>query len=168
VTFIGVALVAIGARGDVSADLVGIMIGAVAVATWAYYTAAVGPLMGRYSPYRISAVVGLAALLPLTAISLPAFAHEDWGAIRPLAWAALVYSTLIAFVLTYVLWFTAVGRVGANRSSIYANLQPFLGALFAVVVLAETLTPIQAIGGVVILVGVLVARSRRAPVEVVG
>jgi drug/metabolite transporter (DMT)-like permease len=164
----GVVLVAVGAQGGISSDLAGIVIGLVAVGTWAYYTAAVGPLMRRYSPYRISAAVGLAALLPLAVVSAPELANEDWSAIPPLAWSALVYSTLIAFVLTYVLWFTAIGRVGANRSSIYANLQPFLGAVFAVAVLSETLTLVQVVGGAIIGIGVIVARSRRAPVEVVG
>jgi drug/metabolite transporter (DMT)-like permease len=166
VSFAGIALVAAGAQGGVSNDLAGILVGLIAVVTWAYYTAAVAPLMSRYSPYRISAVVGLAVLLPLAAISSPQLAHEQWGSIAPLAWGAFLYSTLIGFVLTYVLWFTAIGRVGANRSSVYANLQPFLGALFAVVILSETLTLIQAIGGAVIAIAVVIARSRRAPVEI--
>ena len=72
---------------------------------------------------------------------------------------------LISLVLTNILWFTAIGRVGANRSSIYANLQPFLGALFAVMVLSETLTVLQAIGGAIIAAAIVIARSRRAPAE---
>lgn len=166
VSFAGVALVAGGAQGGVSGDLGGILLGLVAATTWAYYTAAVAPLTRRYSPYRISAVTGLAVFLPLAATSAPQLAHEDWGSIPHLAWGALLYSMLISLVLTNVLWFTAIGRVGANRSSVYANLQPFLGALFAVIVLSETFTVLQAIGGAVIAIAVVIARSRRAPVEI--
>ena len=51
------------------------------------------------------------------------------------------YSTLAAFVISNVTWFKAIGLAGANRASLYANLQPFLGAVFAVLVLSETLEP---------------------------
>lgn len=167
VSFAGVALVASGAQGGLSGDLGGILIGLVAPITWAYYSVVVAPLMQRYSPYRISAVVGLAAMLPLFAAAAPSLADEDWSSITPLAWGAFLYSMLLSFVVTNVLWFTAIERVGPNRSSVYANLQPFLGALFAVVVLSETLGILQAIGGAVIAVGIILARSRRAPVEIV-
>jgi drug/metabolite transporter (DMT)-like permease len=71
---------------------------------------------------------------------------------------------LLSFVITNVLWFTAIDRVGANRASLYANLQPFLGALFAVLTLNETMGTLQIVGGAVIAAGILLARQRRAPV----
>jgi drug/metabolite transporter (DMT)-like permease len=166
-SFSGVALVASGAEGGLSSDLGGILIGLVAPATWAFYSVAVAPLMSRYSPYRISAVVGLAALVPLAITAIPQFASEDWDEITALAWAALAYSMILSFVVTNVLWFKAIHKVGANRASVYANLQPFLGAIFAVLVLSETMSWLQVIGGVVIGGGILVARVRAAPVEVV-
>ena len=54
--------------------------------------------------------------------------------------------------------------VGANRASLYANLQPFLGAAFAVLTLGETMGTLQIIGGAVIAAGILLARERRPPV----
>jgi drug/metabolite transporter (DMT)-like permease len=139
----------------------------VAPITWALYSVISAPLLRRYSPYRISAVVGLAAIVPLAATSVPAIVGEDWSAVSGLAWAALAYSTLLAFVVTNIFWFRAIEKVGANRTSLYANLQPFLGALFAVLVLGETLGALQVAGGVVIAAGILLARPRRGPVEIV-
>ncbi|HVY62659.1 MAG TPA: DMT family transporter, partial [Planctomycetota bacterium] len=110
---------------------------------------------------------GVGAIVPLAATAGPQLASEDWGSIPLLAWGALAYSVVISLVLTNVLWFEAIDRVGANRASLYANLQPFLGALFAVLVLSETLGAVQIAGGVVIAIGIAVARSRRAPVEIV-
>ena len=48
------------------------------------------------------------------------------------------------------MWFTAIDRVGAARASLYANLQPFLGAFFALVVLSEEMGLLQIVGGIVI------------------
>jgi drug/metabolite transporter (DMT)-like permease len=167
VSFGGVALVAAGAEGGLSGDLGGILIGLLAPLTWALYSVVAAPLMHRYSPYRISAVVGLAAIGPLAATAAPQIASEDWGAVSGLAWAALAYSILAAFVLSNVLWFRAIERAGPNRAALYANLQPFLGALFAVAVLSESMGALQISGGAVIAAGIILARSQRAPVEVV-
>jgi drug/metabolite transporter (DMT)-like permease len=166
-SFGGVALVAAGAGGGLSGDLGGILIGMIAPITWAFYSVISAPLLRRYSPYRISAVVGLAAIVPLAATAAPTIASEEWSAVSGLAWAALAYSTLLAFVVTNVFWFRAIEKVGANRTSLYANLQPFLGAFFAVLVLGETLEALQIAGGVVIAAGILIARPRRGPVEIV-
>jgi drug/metabolite transporter (DMT)-like permease len=57
-------------------------------------------------------------------------------------------------VIGNVFWCTAIDRVGAGRSALYANLQPFLGAVFAVLVLSETLHALQIVGGLVIASGI--------------
>jgi drug/metabolite transporter (DMT)-like permease len=163
VSFGGVALVAAGSGGKLSGDVGGILLTLGASVTWAAYSVAIGPLMRRYSPYRLSALVGIAAIVPLAVTSAHQLASQDWGSITTLAWLALGYSMLFAFVLTNVLWFTAIDRVGATRSSLYANLQPFLGAIFAVLILSETMSPAQIAGGIVIGLGILIAHQARPP-----
>ena len=67
-------------------------------------------------------------------------------------------------VLGNVFWFTAIDRVGPGRASLFANLQPFLGALFAVLVLSESLNRSEITGGVVIACGILLGRRARPSV----
>ncbi|MEZ5099949.1 MAG: DMT family transporter [Thermoleophilia bacterium] len=162
-SFAGVALVALGAEGDVSGDPVGILLALVAAATWGFYTVVVAPLMRRYSAWRVSTALLLVGAVPLTAAAAVELAQEDWGALGALAWLALAYGTLLAFVLNTILWFTAIHRVGPSRSAIYANLQPFGGAVFAVALLSEHLGWVQIVGGVIIGVGILVARRTGRP-----
>jgi drug/metabolite transporter (DMT)-like permease len=166
ISFAGVALVTAGASGGLGGDLGGILCGLLAASTWALYSLAMGPLMRRWSPYRLSAIVLVAGSVPLFATAIPQLLSQDWGDVGRLAWLALVYATFGSLVLTNISWFTAIERVGAARASIYANLQPFLGALFAYLALSEGLSAIQVAGGVVIAAGVLVAR-RSAPTAAV-
>jgi drug/metabolite transporter (DMT)-like permease len=119
--------------------------------------------MRRYSPYRISAFMLLVGSVPLVASSVAQLLQQDWGELGGLAWAAFVYSLFFSLVFTNIMWFTAIDRVGAARSSLYANLQPFLGALFALVVLSEDMGALQVAGGVVIGAGILVARRAQPP-----
>jgi drug/metabolite transporter (DMT)-like permease len=167
VSFSGVGLVAAGGDAALSGDLGGILVGLVAPVTWALYSVLVAPLLVRYSPYRISTIVGIAASVPLLATAAPQMASTDWHAINGLAWAALAYATILALVASNVLWFTAIERAGPNRAALYANLQPFLGALFAVIVLSEELGWLQVVGGAVIAAALVLSRTRRPPVEVV-
>ena len=163
VSFSGVALVALGASGGLSGDLGGILLGLGASVTWAVYSVAMGPLMRRYSPYRISAFMLLAGSVPLLVSAARQLFEQDYSALGGLAWAAFVYSLFFSLVFTNIMWFTAIDRVGAARASLYANLQPFLGAFFALVVLSEEMGALQFAGGFVIGAGILLARQPRPP-----
>src|SRR2546430_9345525 len=56
VSFLGVGLVAVGSRSELSTSLRGIVLGLCTAATWAAYSVVVAPLMHTYSPSRMSAV----------------------------------------------------------------------------------------------------------------
>lgn len=161
VSFAGVALVALGTTGGLRGDLGGVLLAFGAAATWGAYSVAMGPLMQRYSAYRISAVCLVVGCVPLLASSAKVLLEQDWSEPNAIAWAAALYGLVFSLILTNIMWFTAIDRVGAARSSLYANLQPFLGAMWALLVLAEEMTPVQVAGGFVIGAGILLARRAR-------
>ncbi len=163
ISFFGVGLVAAGGSGGLGGDVGGLLLAVVASVTWAAYSVAMGPLMRRYSPYKISAFVLIVGSVPLLVTAGKQLAHQDWSAITGLAWAAAVYSLFFSLVFTNIMWFEGIHRVGAARASLYANLQPFLGAIFALLILSEDMTPLQVAGGLVIAAGIVVARLARPP-----
>src|ERR671937_732934 len=167
VSFAGVALVAIGRGGGVSGDGAGDALAVATAATWAAYSVVVAPLMRSYSPYQISAVVLLVGWIPLAASGVGQIGSQDWGGVGWLAWACLGFALLGPLVLTNILWFTAIDRVGPSRATLFANLQPFVAAIFALAILSERITPLQILGGVAIGVGILLSRGRpRRPAAV--
>ncbi len=156
VSFAGVGLVAAGA-GEVSATRLGILLGVLTAATWAGYSVAIAPLMARYSASRISAVV-----LPLGWVAIAVTGggqavDQDYG-VSAWVWVLLVFATLGPLVLTNVLWFRALHGIGPARATLIANLQPFVAALFALVLLSEQMTALQVAGGALIGGGILLAR----------
>jgi drug/metabolite transporter (DMT)-like permease len=161
VSFAGVALVALGAEGTVAGDPKGIVLALVGAATWALYSVSIAPLMRSYSPFRISAIgllIGAALLLPTAS---PQLASQDFH-LDPLIWVIFVLAVFGPLVLTNILWFTAIDRVGPSRASLVANLQPFLGAVFALLILGERMTALQVLGGLAIAAGIILARRRPA------
>jgi drug/metabolite transporter (DMT)-like permease len=161
VSFGGVALIALGKSGGVSGSLKGDLLGLSTAATWAAYTVAIAPLMRRYSPYLISALVLLIGWVAIAATGWRQVQDQSFD-FSNLVWLCLLYSTLGPLVLTNILWFKAVDRVGPSRATLVANLQPFLAALFAVLLLSEKITFLQIFGGVLIAGGIALARRPRA------
>jgi drug/metabolite transporter (DMT)-like permease len=78
-------------------------------------------------------------------------------------WALVLFSTLGPLVLTNVLWFRTLDRIGPSRATLATNLQPFVAALFAVILLGERIDAVQVAGGLLIGLGILAARRRGAP-----
>ena len=151
-TFAGVALIAVGAGGGLGSGWKGILLAIALALTWASYTVAIAPLMRRYSPFRISAVVLALGWVPLALVSIPQLARQDF-AFSGTVWLGFAYAVIGPLFLTNILWFTAVDRVGAPRAAIFNNLQPFFGVLFALLILSESLHGLEIVGGVLIFVG---------------
>jgi drug/metabolite transporter (DMT)-like permease len=167
VGFAGVALVALGSGGGISSDLGGVLLAIALSASWGCYSVLIAPLMRRYSPYRISAVVLCVMCVPFVALSSVQIASQDYSSITPLIWACLAFAIVGPLFLTNLLWFTAVHRVGPARATLFANVQPFVAALFAFLILSEHLHWLEVVGGFTILAGIVLERYwRPAPVAV--
>jgi len=159
-SFAGVALVALGSGGKLSSNLKGDVLALSGSATWAAYSVAIGPLMRRYSPFRLSAVFLLAVTVALLAAGSRQVADQSFH-FSALVWIGFAFAVLGPLVITNLLWFTAIDRVGPSRASLFANLQPFLAALVALALLSEPITTVQIVGGIAIAGGIVLASGRR-------
>jgi drug/metabolite transporter (DMT)-like permease len=165
-TFAGVALIAAGAGGGLVSGWKGDLLAISLAVTWAAYTVAIAPLMRRYSPYRISAVVLAIGWAPLALVSIPQISRQDFH-FSGTVWLGFVYAVIGPLFLTNILWFTAVDRVGAARASIFNNMQPFFGVLFALLILSESIHGLEIAGGLLIFAGIAYERvGREIPAHV--
>ena len=159
-TFGGVTLIAVATRGGLSAGLGGDLLAIGTAFSWACYTVAIAPLMKRYSPFRISALVLLLGWIPLALISIPQVASQHFS-FGWLVWLGFGYAIIGPLFLTNILWFTAIARVGPSRASLFGNLQPFFAVMFAILLLSESLHALEIVGGVLIFAGIVLERVRR-------
>jgi drug/metabolite transporter (DMT)-like permease len=162
VTFGGVAL------GGLSTHLGGELLALGMAATWAAYSVLIAPLMRRYSPFRISAVVLLVMEIPLLLVGSSQLGDQRYGSLSWIVWLALAFAVVGPLVLTNVLYFRSIQRIGPSRATLVTNLQPFVAAVFAFLILSERIGALQFAGGGLILAGILLERARRpvaAPVD---
>ena len=166
-SFGGVGLVASGASGGFSGDVGGDVLALLAAATWGAYAVAIAPLMRRYSPFRISALVLALGWIPLAACGLPQVLDQEWS-FDWATWTGFGFAVVGPLFLTNILWFTSIDRVGPSRASLFSNLQPFFGVVFALILLGEGLDVWEVLGGLLIFGGIVLERVRRRPMQPVG
>jgi drug/metabolite transporter (DMT)-like permease len=167
-SFTGVGLVAVGATTGLHASVGGVLLALYAPASFALYSIGLAPLVRRHGTLRVNTLASLFCLPVLLAASAPELAQTDWGGVSGLAWLCLAFTALI-FAPANMLWFAGVGRVGAARASVFLNLQPFFGAISALLLLSEQILTLQWAGGIVIVAGVVLSRipmTRPATVEI--
>ena len=78
-------------------------------------------------------------------------------------WSLVIVMIAIS-VIPFVLVLMSLQRIGAQRGGILGTTEPLWAALLAFILLGEVLSPIQGLGGLVVLAGVIVAEfaSQRA------
>jgi len=112
----------------------------------------------RHSSLRlmtVSFVLGTVSMLPFT---WRALLYQPWAHLSLNGWLGLGYSSFIAAGLAYVLWFRAIGEIGATRAMVYNYLIPVVAVGVAVLTLREHFALLQALGALIVFAGITLAR----------
>ncbi len=160
VSFVGVAVVIVGAQGlTLGASLMGDLLTLGAALCWAIYASFGAPILGRYSPLRTTAWALAAGTLFLVPIGGAQLAAVDLAMVPPVVWAAVVYSAVLPVAVSNVIVSRGVQLLGPTRITAFQFLVPAFAILMGAAFLAEPIRAAQVVGGLVIVAGILVTRS---------
>jgi len=126
---------------------------------WSFYTVLLKPYTERVDGVRLSTLTMVGGAAPLLLLTGPTIARTPWHALSPLTWSALLYSSIVALVIGYFFWYRGVKILGPTRTAMYSNLQPAVALIAAWPMLGEVPTPLQIVGAVAIMAGVLLTRA---------
>ena len=157
---LGVVLV-IAARGvSFSAGTVrGDLLAVFAVLCWSVYTLGLRRLPPGISSLGVTTITTITGTPLLLLAGLPDILRTDWEAVSAGAWGGLAYATLLSLVVAYFIWNRSVRVVGGNRTAIYMCITPLVAVIAAWVLLGERPVPLQGVGAVGIIAGVLLTRG---------
>lgn len=88
------------------------------------------------------------------------FLGAPWVAPTPTGWAAVLILAIVSTLIARLAYFTAVGRIGGAQMALFGPLETLLSVIWSLIFLNEQLTPLQWVGGVLILVSALLAVQR--------
>jgi drug/metabolite transporter (DMT)-like permease len=135
---------------------VGVLLGLAAAASYAVYIVVGSRLTSGVGPFATSAVVmGAAGLVyDVRALTGASYPQSTSG------WLALAGVTLVGTVIAVAAFFGALALLGPPDTAVVSTVEPVVSVSVAVVVLDESLTALQLLGGLLVVTAVVVlARS---------
>jgi drug/metabolite transporter (DMT)-like permease len=154
VSMIGVSLIILGGPEDsfsLGSGMLGDFLILLCAFLWACYTVIGRSLAGRLPYLTItlsSTAFGTLFLGPLSAYEY--LSYSPMNISQPTI-IALLFLGLVASALAFLLYNFAVSRLEASEAAIYVNLSPVITVCAANLILHETLTTLQLVGGIVVL-----------------
>lgn len=157
----GVMCIVFADNTDLSGNLLGIFLLMLAVLSAVIYAVVLKKLAHGYNSISIvfyQNIIGLAYFVP-------AFFILDFHRLGELPLLlnpviSVVLLAVFASVIAFVLFSNAVRVLGVARSNIFCNIMPVFTALFAWLVLKESLTIPKMIGITIVVVGLFVSQQR--------
>lgn len=131
----------------------------VAVCCWAIYSLLSRRYMKKYnlSPLMVTAYTFLICVV----ICIPLVLWEDPStyllATTSGGWLSVLYMSVFASVLGYLIQMIAIQRIGAPRAAVFVNLVPIFTIIQSVIILGETVTALTLIGAATVITGVYLA-----------
>ncbi len=150
-------------------QILGVLIVLAGPLAWAFYTVLSKPLLGRYPPVYVASyttMAGGAVFVPFLLLDAPM--RGRLVAMGAVDWLAVVYVSLLAITVAYLLWYWGLRVLTPSQTAVYSYLVPVFGVLVAWILLGETPTLFALLGGAVIVAGVVLTNtsSRRRQREV--
>jgi len=162
--FAGVAAIVAGGENPlsfVSDTFTGDVIIVLAAVTWAIYTIRSKRFLQNYTPLQFSGVMTTVGAVFLTGLMFISPDTTEWSAVSLPAYGGMVYSGALSIGLAYLIWNNGIVEVGPVKTSVYQNLVPVLGLIFGIVLLNESLMPVQYAGSAVVVLGIVITRRSR-------
>lgn len=137
----------------------GVVLGLAAASSYAVYIVLSSMAATGVGPIATSAVVMAACGLVYDALALATRAPLPSSAG---AWLALSGVTVLGTVVAVAAFFAALALLGPSDTAVLSTMEPVVSVGVAALALGETLSPVQLVGGVLV-VGAVVVLARTSP-----
>lgn len=142
-----------------SGHILGILLSAFSVLTWAFVSVDLRRMTQKYDPIKVTAfsiLIGMACTLPFAFLELrrAPHIHLTLGSL-----AVLVYMGLVCTALAHILWNKCLSRLEASTCSLFYPIMPMVSAGLGVLLLGEALHRSFFIGGAIIVAGVVISMT---------
>jgi drug/metabolite transporter (DMT)-like permease len=137
-------------------DALGILLGLAAPLWYASYLTFGAVLVRSISPLVASTYICSGAALAFLTSSLLQGSFLIPTSIS--AWGVILGLVLVATVMPIVLLFEGIKRIGAPKASILSSMELVVTVALGVILFHETLSPVQMVGGVLVLAAVVVVQ----------
>jgi len=129
-----------------------------AVLAWALYTVYGRKMIVKYGAIETSCLTLIGGTILFFPVGIVPALQFPYGTLTGANWMQIFYLAIVTSVLSYLLWYYALGRIEAGRVALFSNLQPILVTALAVTLLGQSITGAFVIGGIIAISGVIAAQ----------
>jgi drug/metabolite transporter (DMT)-like permease len=161
VAMLGVALVIFNGSFVLDLHPLGYLLSFLAATAWAFYGVAMRQLSARYSSLFLSRKVffyGILTALPFVYADGTVFHFASLG--TPVVIGNLLFLGVVASLLCYLMWNSAIGKLGVVRVTNFVYFIPIVTLLFSAWILHERITGMALFGAILIIFGVYWAERK--------
>ena len=159
ISFLGVAMIVTNGSIDVIKNMnfnIGDIYMLLAVLAFSLYFIVLKGIVGRVAPIKLTSYVFLFCVILL----IPMVIYENPMSFLPkttwTGWSSLIYMSIFASVIAYLIQQVSVKRIGPAKTSLYVNLVPLFSMIMAYFILGEVITLPKVLAGFMIISGVII------------
>jgi len=163
-SIIGIIVIILGTKGGISLEGTytrGVILLIAAEMGFALYTVKAKELILRYSLYQVMFIVILFSFIPFLIFSANKLGSLNLLSISHMAWTGVLFTGIMGTCVGNIFWYRGIQELGSTRTSIYANLPPVFGISASFLILKDTLSILQLLGGFIIMAGVILANRKK-------
>lgn len=151
-------------------DAIGVVAGLIAAVALTFYFLQGEKLVGQRDPVSLI-MFGFLAAAMFWAVVSPWWSYP-WDRLSFSAqfagtgptlpwWSYVLFMVVLGTVVPFALSLASMRHIRASQASVVGMSEPVIASAIAWIVLGEVLTPVQIVGGIVVLVGILLAETSR-------
>jgi drug/metabolite transporter (DMT)-like permease len=135
-------------------EIVGGLFGVICAVFWAIYTVEGKKLVRKYDPITSTAYITLMGTIMLAPFAIADYRLNESS--YPVSFfAAAIYLGILCTVVGYVMWFRALTGLTASSTGATLYFEPVVTVVFAYLILGDAIGWVTAMGGVLVMVGVI-------------
>ncbi len=119
---------------------------------WALYTVLNRVVPPEINPIFMTTIIFSTACLLFLPLSLRE--GVNYFSFDALSYWSMIYLGVLPGGVSFVLWRLVISRIGASRAAFFINFQPLWSLALAWLILQESLSPLQLLGGLISIAGV--------------
>jgi drug/metabolite transporter (DMT)-like permease len=147
--------------GNASHRLLGNIFFLTCACCWGMYTILGNKVLATLKPLPVTAYSTLVGAIILGVISLPKLADVPWSQLGLDFWLLQIYLGFFCTALANWFYYSGVKQLGASKASTFMYFVPINGLWISMVFLQESLTSVQLIAIVMMLVGVWFVNKKK-------
>ncbi|MBN1980488.1 MAG: DMT family transporter [Chitinivibrionales bacterium] len=158
----GIALLVFGASHGIDSgkgSLVGDLLIVGAVVSAAFYTLLLRDLARKFSPVDLTLMQIIYGTIFFSPFAIAGWGTFDVSAVSSASWIALVYLAILSTLVAFLCYNYGLRTISPIQASLFANCIPIITIAVSSFMIREILTPLQLIGGVLVLGAVFLSND---------